>query len=121
MLCCVAHICSDIKVVFLANCRVFTGTTLHYIVVPCVQSCLLCLKLLSYNRHMSCVTKLLLKRSQACKCRQGACLVATPVLASLVPSTFPGRARIICLFPSFAGILPVGLVVVRGPPSAAAW
>ena len=40
----------------------FTSTTLHYIFVLCVQNCLLHLKLLSYNRHVGCVTKFLLER-----------------------------------------------------------
>ena len=56
----------------------------------------------------------------ACGCRQGAHLAATPFLASLVPSTLPGRAHIGCLFLPFPVIL-LGLLVVRGPPSAAAW
>ena len=46
-----------------ANCRVITGVTLYYMFVLCIQNHLLHLRLLSYNRHMSCVTKFLLKRS----------------------------------------------------------
>ena len=34
-----------------------TSTTIHFIFILCIQNCLLCFGLPSYNRHMSCVTE----------------------------------------------------------------
>ena len=59
-----------------ANCWAFTGATLHYIFVLCIQNCLLCLRLPSYNRHMSCATKFLLKRGVGLETLAG-CLVSS--------------------------------------------
>ena len=46
-----------------ANCRAITDATLHYMFVLCIQNHLLHLRLPSYNRHVSCATKFILKRS----------------------------------------------------------
>ena len=46
-----------------ANCQVITGATLHYMFVLCIQNCLLCLRLPSYNRHVSCATKSFIEKS----------------------------------------------------------
>ena len=59
-----------------ANCWVITGATLRYMLLLCIQSRLLHLGLPSYNRHMSCTTKFLLKRSTGLETSVG-CLVSS--------------------------------------------
>ena len=58
-----------------SNCQAITGTTLHYMFVLCIQNCLLRLRLPSYNRHVSCATKFLLKRNTGLEMSAG-CLVS---------------------------------------------
>ena len=76
-------------------CWTITGATLRCIFILCIQNHLLCFGLPSYNRHMSCVTKFLLKR----------CWVETSVwcLASGAPcgwsSSQPG-SHLLSSFPS---------------------
>ena len=53
--------------------------------------------MLEVNRHASSVTKFLLESTTGLWMWWGACLVATPILASLVPGTLPGQAHVGCL------------------------
>ena len=68
MLCCVAHSYLGIKQIE-AACLLFVDIYWHYITlyILCIQNNLLCLGLLSYNRHMRCATKSFIDKIQEFK------------------------------------------------------
>ena len=75
----------------------------HYITlyILCIQNRLLRFGLLSYNRHMSCVTKSFIEKmwefgdiDRAEALKAGVRLVAATILARFVAGVFHGRARI---------------------------
>ena len=81
----------------------------HYITlyILCIQNHLLCFGLLSYNRHMSCVTKSFIEKmwefgdiDSVEVLKVGVWLMVATILAHLVAGALPGWACILhLLFP----------------------